>query len=184
MLLKSRDVSYCQLVCQVGTASAIVNGVNYQGNLFVRGNSYPLSQRQSAIMEMRHSYLDPEPAIACLLVEDGDRLTIWHEDRYIIKVVETTAEIVRYLDLTELVEQMRSAQGVKIETRAQSFRLPYKQCFIGREAVDWISNRLSIGRCDAVLIGQRLMDEKMLSNLSDRQPFIDGDLFYQFQLDR
>ncbi len=184
MLLKSQDVSYCQLVRQVETSSAIVSGVNYQGNLFMRGNSYPLSQRQLAIMEMRRSYLDPEPAIACLLVEEGDLLTIWYEDRYIIKVVETAAEIVRYFDLIELVEQMRSSQGVKIETRSQSFRLPFKQCFIGREAVDWMSSRLAIGRQEAVMLGQRLIEKNLLQNLSDRQPFADADLFYQFYLDR
>jgi hypothetical protein len=184
MLLKSQDISYCQLVRQVETSSAIVNGVSYQGNLFMRGNSYTLQQRQSAIMEMRRSYLDPEPAIACLLVEDGDRLTIWYEDRHILKIVETPAEIVSYFNLTELVEQMRSPQGVKIENRAQSFRFPYKRCFIGREAVDWISSRIAIGRAEAVMLGQRLMDAKLLYNLSDRQPFVDADLFYQFHLDR
>jgi Domain found in Dishevelled, Egl-10, and Pleckstrin (DEP) len=184
MLLKSQDISYCQLVRQVENLSAIVSGVSYQGNLFMRGNSYPLSQRQSAILEMRRSYLDPEPAIACLLVEDGDLLTIWYEDRYIVKSVETTAEIVSYFNLTELVEQMRSPQGVKIETRAQSFRLPYKQCFVGREAVDWISSCLSISRAEAVMLGQRLIEAKLLYNLSGRQPFVDADLFYQFHLDK
>jgi hypothetical protein len=184
MLLKSHDVSYCQLVRQVENSSAIVSGVSYQGNLFMQGNSYPLSQRQSAIIEMRRSYLDPEPAIACLLVENGNLLTIWYEDHHIIKIVENAAEIVKYYNLTELVDRMRSPQGVTIETRDRSFRLPYKQCFIGREAVDWISSRLSIGRTEAVMLGQRLMDAKLLANLSDRQPFVDADLFYQFHLDR
>ena len=101
MLLKSQDISYCQLVRQFGTTSEIVSGVNYQGNLFVRGNSYPQQQRQSAIVEMRRNYLDPEPAVACLLVEDGDLVTIWYEDRYIIKVVETTQEIVQYFNLAQ-----------------------------------------------------------------------------------
>jgi hypothetical protein len=136
MLLKSQDISYCQLVRQFGTSSEIVSGVNYQGNLFVRGNSYPLNQRQSAIMEMRRNYLDPEPAVACLLVEDGDIVTIWYEDRYIVKAVEDTQEIVKYFNLAQLVEELRSPQGVKIETRSQSFRFPFKKCLIGREAVD------------------------------------------------
>ena len=98
-------------------------------------------------MEMRRSYLDPEPAIACLLVEDGDLLTIWYEDRYIIKVVETTAEIVRYFDLAELVEQMRSPQGVKIETSLSKFSAALQTNALSvREAVDWMSSRLAIGR--------------------------------------
>jgi hypothetical protein len=184
MLLKSQDVSHCQLVRQFGNLSEIVSGVNYQGNLFVRGNSYPQQQRQVAITEMRRNYLDPEPVIACLLVEDGDIVTIWYEDRYIIKVVESPKDIVKYFDLAQLVEEMRSPQGVKIETRSQSFRLPYLRCLIGREAVDWISTRLSISRVDAVALGQRLIDDNWLQNISNKQPFADAELFYQFFMDK
>jgi hypothetical protein len=184
MLLKSQDVSYCQLVRQFGNTSEIVSGVNYQGNLFVRGNSYPQQQRQLAITEMRRSYLDPEPVIACLLVEDGDIVTIWYEDRYITKIVESTGDIVKYFDLAQLVNEMRSPQGVEIKNRSQSFRLPYLRCFIGREAIDWMTNRLSISRSDAVVLGQRLIDDSWLQNISNQQPFEDGDLFYQFFMDK
>jgi Domain found in Dishevelled, Egl-10, and Pleckstrin (DEP) len=184
MLLKSQDVSYCQLVRQFGNTSAIVSGVSYQGNLFVRGNSYPQQQRQSAITEMRRNYLDPEPAIACLLVDDGNMVTIWYEDRYITKIVENALDIVNYFDLAQLVQEMRSPQGVKIENRSQSFRLPYLRCFIGREAVDWISTRLSINRPQAVILGQRLIDDNWLKNLSNQQPFEDADIFYQFCMDK
>jgi Domain found in Dishevelled, Egl-10, and Pleckstrin (DEP) len=184
MLLKSQDVSYCQLVRQFGTTSEIVSGVNYQGNLFVRGNSYPQQQRQTAITEMRRSYLDPEPAVACLLVAEGDIVTIWYEDRYIVKVVEDENDIVTYFNLAQLVEEMRSPQGVKIENRAQSFRLPYLRCAIGREMVDWISTKLSISRSNAVKLGQRSIDENWLKNLSNKQPFEDNDLYYQFCMDK
>jgi Domain found in Dishevelled, Egl-10, and Pleckstrin (DEP) len=184
MLLKSQDVSYCQLVRQFGNTSEIVSGVNYQGNLFVRGNSYPQHQRQIAITEMRRSYLDPEPVVACLLVEDGDIVTIWYEDRYITKIVENPDEIVKYYNLAQLVEAMRSPQGVKIENRSQSFRLPYLRCFIGREGVDWISDRLTLDRGRAVTLGQRLINDNWLRNLSSQQPFEDGELFYQFCMDK
>lgn len=184
MLLKSQNVIYCQLVRQFGNTSEIVDGVNYQGNLFVRGNSYPIQQRQIAISEMRRSYLDPEPAIACLLVEDGDIVTIWYEDRYITKVVKDAGDIIKYFNLAQLVEQMRSSQGVKIEDRAQSFRLPYRRCFIGKEGVDWICNKLAIGRPQAVELGQRLIDDNWLQNLSNKQPFVDADFFYQFCMDK
>jgi Domain found in Dishevelled, Egl-10, and Pleckstrin (DEP) len=184
MLLKSQDVSYCQLVRQFGTISEIVSGVNYQGNLFARGNSYPQQQRQAAITEMRRSYLDPEPAVACLLVEDGDIVTIWYEDRYIIKIVEDANDIVTYFNLAQLVEEMRSPQGVKIENRSQSFRLPYLRCAIGKEAVDWMSAKLSISRPQSVKLGQRLIDENWLKNLSNQQPFEDNNLFYQFCMDK
>jgi hypothetical protein len=184
MLLKSQDVIYCQLVRQFGTTAEIVGGVHYQSNTFMRGNSYPAEQRQVAITEMRRNFLDPEPAIACLLVEDGDVVTIWYEDQYIIKVVETDRDIVEYSNLAQLVETMRSPHGVKIENRSQSFRLPHPRCFIGREAVDWIATNLNISRADAVLLGQRLIDEKWARNLSNKQPFEDAELFYQFALDK
>jgi Domain found in Dishevelled, Egl-10, and Pleckstrin (DEP) len=184
MLLKSQDVSYCQLVRQFGTKSEIVSGVNYQGNLFVRGNSYPRQQRQAAITEMRRTYLDPEPAIACVLVEDGDQETIWYEDRYIVKIVKDAQDIVKYFDLAQLAQEMRSPTGVSIENRSQSFRFPYLRCFIGREAVDWICLKLSISRPDAIVLGQRLIDDKWIHNLSNKQPFQDTDFFYQFCMDK
>jgi hypothetical protein len=184
MLLKSRDVSYCQLVRQFGNTSTIVSGVNYQGNLFVRGNSFPQQQRQSAITEMRRNYLDPEPAVACLLVDDGDIVTIWYEDRYITKIVENARDIVDHFNLAQLVQELRSPKGVKIEDRSQSFRFPYRRCFVGREAVDWMIKRLSIDRRDAVALGQRLIDDNWLKNISNQQPFEDADLFYQFCMDK
>ena len=184
MLLKSQDVSYCQLVRQFGTTSEIVSGVNYQGNLFVRGNSYPQQQRQSAITEMRRCYLDPEPAVACLLVEAGEVVTIWYEDRHIVKVVESPQDLIAYFNLAQLVQEMRSPHGIKIENRSQSFRLPYLRCFIGREAVDWMCNRLAINRLQSVELGRRLISDNWLINLSNQQPFEDNDLFYQFCMDK
>ncbi len=184
MLLKSQDIIYCQLVRQFGTTAEIVSGVRYQGGVFVRGNSYHAEHRQEAIIEMRRNFLDPEPAIACILVEDGDIVTIWHEDRYILKLVETEQDIVQYFNLAQLVEGMRSPHGVKIETRSQSFRLPYLRCFVGREAVDWMQTKLHISRPNAIVLGQRLIDDNWMRNLSNRQPFQDADLFYQFHLDR
>jgi Domain found in Dishevelled, Egl-10, and Pleckstrin (DEP) len=184
MLLKSQDVSYCQLVRQFGTITEIVKGVSYQGNLFVRGNSFPLQQRQVAINEMRRNYLDPEPVIACLLVEKGDVVTIWYEDQHIIKIATEAADIVKYYSLAQLVEEMRSKSGVKIEDRAQSFRFPYRRCFVGREAVDWITKRLSIDRANAVSLGVRLIDDNWLKNLSNKQSFGDDEFFYQFCMDK
>ena len=79
---------------------------------------------------------------------------------------------------------MRSPRGVKIENRSQSFRLPYLRCFVGREAVDWMSTNLSIDRDRAVTLGQRLISDNWLKNLSNQHPFEDGELFYQFWMDK
>ena len=184
MLLKTQDVTYHRLVRQFGIVSEIVSGVGYQGSLFVQGNSYPKTQRQTAITEMRRSFLDPDPAIACILVEDTDIVTIWYEDRYIIKIAETDGDVVQYYNLAQLVEAMRSAYGVKIEDRSQSFRFPHRRCFVGKEAVNWVVTNLKIDRACAIALCQRLIDEKWAKNLSNREGFQDGDLFYQFLLDK
>jgi hypothetical protein len=44
--------------------------------------------------------------------------------------------------------------------------------------------RLSIDRRDAVALGQRLIDDNWLKNISNQQPFEDADLFYQFCMDK
>jgi hypothetical protein len=158
MLLKSQAVSYCQLVRQVGTDSEIINGVIYKGNLFAQGNSYHKEHREQAITEMRRSFLDPEPAFACLLVEDGDIVTIWHEDLRIVKVVETTQDIVEYINLEQLVNVMKSSGGVEIKNRWYEAIYPHR-CFVGKAAIDWMLTKLSIGRQEAQSIGTRLIKD-------------------------
>ena len=119
-----------------------------------------------------------------LFRSDGDIVTIWHEDRYITKIATDAADIVKHFSLAQLVEEMRSTSGVKIEDRARSFRFPYHRCFIGREGVDWITKRLSIDRPHAVALGVKLIDDNWLKNLSNKQSFGDNELFYQFCMDK
>lgn len=184
MLLTSADVTYCQLIRQVGAMQEVVSGVKYNGSLFVRGNSYSPRQRNFAIGEIRRQYLDKEPAIACLLVESEDSLIAWYEDSSIVKEFGAKQNIVADIDLPELVEKMKSPQGVKIENRSQSFRLPHLRCFIGREGVDWMSKNLAIDRTQAVELGQRLIAAQLMTNLSNKKPFEDGDFHYQFFMDK
>jgi hypothetical protein len=202
MLLKSQEVSYCQLVRQVGTDSEIINGVRYKGNLFAQGNSYNKYQRDIAIHEMRRCFLDPEPPTACLLVEDGDIVTIWYEDRNMIKVVETTQDIVQYINLEQLAYWMRSDDGVELEKRWYNL-LGSHQYFLGHNAISWMLSKLPINREEAKAIGQRLLDggwikqlpihhqnaksigkrlidEGLSGDLGKKDSFLDGNILYYF----
>jgi hypothetical protein len=202
MLLKSQAVSYCQLVRQVGTDSEIINGVIYKGNLFAQGNSYQKEHRDLAISEMRRCFLDPEPPTACLLVEDGDIVTIWHEDTKIIKIVETTQDIVEYLNLEQLVDAMKSPMGIEIKNRWYDSLSPHR-CFVAKTAIDWMLTKLPIDRQeaqligkrliqagwikqspiyqqDAKLIGQRLIDRGWNNCLISADVFEDGEILYDF----
>ena len=184
MLLKSEDITYCQLVRQTGSRQEIVTGVKYGSTLFIRGNSYSPHQLSFAVGELRRKYLDQEPAIACILVESEDSLIAWHEDPTIMKEVKEEHNTIIEIVLPELVEQMKSPKGVKIQNRSQSFRLPHLRCFIGREAVDWMCKNLAIDRAQGVELGQRLIAAKLMTNLSNKQPFEDCDFHYQFFMDK
>jgi Domain found in Dishevelled, Egl-10, and Pleckstrin (DEP) len=164
MLLKSQAVSYCQLVRQVGTDSEIINGVIYKGNLFAQGNSYHKDHREQAITEMRRCFLDPEPPIACLLVEDGEIVTIWHEDLRIVKIVETTQDIVTYINLEQLIDVMKSPAGVEVKNRWYEAMYPHR-CFVGKIAIDWMLTKLPIDREEAKLIGNRLIQDGWIEQL-------------------
>jgi hypothetical protein len=181
MLLTPDAVSYCQIVRQRDNNTEIVPGVKYHSNLFVAGNSYPAYQKDIAISEMRRRFLDPEPPIACILVEGTQELTIWHEDRQIIKIVENNLDIIKYTNLVNLVNLMKSPQGVELKDRMLSFRpRVYRQSFVGKEAVDWWVTTLKLSRAESVSLGQRAIDEGKVVNAIDGGGFKDKDVLYQF----
>ena len=56
----------------------------------------------------------------------------------------------------------------------------YPNCFVGNEAVSWLSDRLKISREEAIEVGQRLIDENWIHHVTHEQPFQDGNFFYRF----
>jgi hypothetical protein len=182
MLLSSDAVTYCQIVRHRGEDTEVIPGVAYHGNLFVRGHSFPKTQKDIAIAEMRSKYLDPEPPIACLLIELPESVTIWHEDRQVIRAVSSTEDIVKYTNIPDLVKAMQSHPGgLTLKDRAMSFRLrTYRQCFIGKEGVNWLVTHLTLSRPESVVLGQRAIDSGWMVNALEGKTFGDDDGFYQF----
>lgn len=72
--------------------------------------------------------------------------------------------------------------GLSISTRYWNY-LRYKNCFVGSEAVEWIVNKFSFSRADAILVGQRLMDAGIIQHVTHSEPFSDANYFYRFQED-
>jgi hypothetical protein len=180
MLLTQNAVSYCQIVRKRDNTTEIIAGVKYHNNTFVGGKSYPKHQKDLAIGEMRRSFLDPEPPIACILVESDRDFKIWHEDPQIIKLVEGNLDIIKYTNLDDLLTVLMSDRGVEIKDRMLSFRPKvYKQSFVGKEAVNWIVNTLKLSREEAVALGQRAIDEGKIVNAIDGSGFKDKDALYQ-----
>ena len=83
------------------------------------------------------------------------------------------------VDPEELVAEMRGVVGVETRDRMHTL-LRYPQCFVGSEAVEWLSEHLQISRRSAVRVGQRLVALGYIHHVADEHDFADGHLFYRF----
>ncbi|MBM4269119.1 MAG: mechanosensitive ion channel [Deltaproteobacteria bacterium] len=81
--------------------------------------------------------------------------------------------------LEALAERIRSDDGVEICDRRHLLTV-YRDCFVGREAVDWLATNLRLSRDEAVELGQRLVDKGFVHHVLGEHGFEDGRLFYQF----
>lgn len=76
-------------------------------------------------------------------------------------------------------DQAKVPGGLDVRDRRWRLRL-YPQCFVGREAVDWIVQREGISRAKAVRMGRRLVALGLMAHVAAEHDFEDADLFYVF----
>lgn len=81
--------------------------------------------------------------------------------------------------INTLTTRMRSPDGVAVIDRRHLLTV-YRNCFIGREAVDWMTRALRLTRNEAVDLGQLLMDRGLIRHVLDEHGFMDGNFFYRF----
>jgi small-conductance mechanosensitive channel len=84
--------------------------------------------------------------------------------------------------LQTVIGRMRSPEGLAIADR-RHLLARYPQCFVGREAVDWMTRVLGLSRREAVELGQLLVDRGIVHHVLDEHGFVDGNLFYRFRAD-
>lgn len=83
----------------------------------------------------------------------------------------------------QLWNAMRTPGGLDIRDRMYRLRT-YPQCFVGREAVDWMVQHYRVSRDDAVRMGQRLSALGLLSHVLQEHDFEDAELFYELATPR
>jgi len=83
------------------------------------------------------------------------------------------------VELDVVLARMRGEDGVEVADRRHLFTV-YRRCFVGRDAVSWLSERLDLSRADAVRLGERLAERGDIRHVVDEQPFRDGSFFYRF----
>lgn len=82
----------------------------------------------------------------------------------------------------DLVNQMRASGGLDIKNR--TYRLQnYPLCFVGKEAVEWMRSKYSISTPEAIKLGQKLIDEKIIHHVADDHEFKNAELFFRFYID-
>lgn len=176
LIVDAPQVTYCLITHRVKKTHIQQPGLDYQGKLYLQDATYPAQARESAIHQARQKLLE-DPDQILLLVNEGDRFSLWHHVKRAQKVSSVFA-----VDLKQLVAAMRQPGGVEVKNRP--FRLKtYPHCFVGSEAVDWLVAYLRVSRGDSVRVGQRLLTENWIHHVVDEQAFQDDYFFYRFRAD-
>ncbi|HVO26148.1 MAG TPA: mechanosensitive ion channel domain-containing protein [Candidatus Margulisiibacteriota bacterium] len=81
-----------------------------------------------------------------------------------------------------LIARMRAPDGVPITDRRHLLTV-YPKCFVGREAVDWLTHTVGLTREEATMVGQLAMDRGAFHHVLDEHGFKDGNFFYRFRED-
>ena len=85
-------------------------------------------------------------------------------------------------EIDTLVTRMRGPEGVSVVDRRHLLTV-YLRCFVGREAVDWLTRTEGLTRAEAVAVGQLLVDRGIAHHVLDEHGFKDGGFFYRFRGD-
>jgi hypothetical protein len=81
----------------------------------------------------------------------------------------------------ELVSICKEIQHTSQLVKSHSYHLiNYKNSFVGRELVDWLVNRKSMTREDAILLGKDLLRRHFIHHVTYEHDFEDEYLFYRF----
>jgi Domain found in Dishevelled, Egl-10, and Pleckstrin (DEP) len=90
----------------------------------------------------------------------------------------TASSVVDRIPLGKMLQAMQQADGVSVKDR-DYHGTSYPQCFVGSEAVDWLSKHLKIRRHEAEIALNRLHAFGMIAHVHKAHPVIDGLYFYR-----
>jgi Domain found in Dishevelled, Egl-10, and Pleckstrin (DEP) len=184
LLLKENQVQFQDVINPDSEQPTPVIGISYQNKLFKHLKSFSKDKLESAQQLTRQLSLDP--TVVCLMLEEADKYTIWCQDSklksYDASQDDRANNRISEIDLKELVREMRDIGGIKIKDRRYRLTV-YPRCMIGSEATTWLVRKFFISEAEAVKLGQRLIDVKLLHHVTDSHPFEDGFFFYRFYWD-
>ncbi|MGK7948693.1 MAG: pleckstrin/ G-protein interacting- domain protein [Xenococcaceae cyanobacterium] len=182
-IIDNEQICYCNVIFQNNDRATNLPGVFYQNKLFCKNKFFFKEQRKEALQYGKQKFLEGRGKITYLLTEDSLGLTIWTENSKLqLSKRQTFLDIVHTFNLKDVVARMRNVGGVSIKDRRYRLLL-YPKCFVGSEAVEWMSLNLHLSQEQAVRLGQRLIDERFIHHVTDEHPFINSFFFYRFYRD-
>ena len=178
LILDADKVNFCRVFIDEANVLETMPGVSYQDRIFTLDYSFPMAAHEDAVRHYQQVAANmPEEAMA-IIVKEKKQLSIWKEN--------SLAQIVSYpledIDLARLVSILRNEKGIEISDRRHNLTL-YERCFVGSEAVQWFATQFNYSQQDAVLLGQRLIDEQWIHHVTHAHQFEDAYLFYRFFID-
>jgi small-conductance mechanosensitive channel len=83
------------------------------------------------------------------------------------------------IEIGNVIDGLHGEDGIEVADRRHLFAR-YRQCFVGRDAVDWMVRNLDLTRGEATDLGQVLVERGLIHHVLDEHGFKDGYFFYQF----
>jgi hypothetical protein len=156
-------------------------GIVYQNKLFKKLKSFPKDRFERAQHYLRE--LSSNRDTIYLMTQGAEKYIIWCEDARLQAYDASQSDAwISKIDLKNLVREMRDIGGIKIQDRRYRLMV-YPRCFVGSEATAWLVHRFQISTAEAVKLGQRLIDAKLMHHVTDDHDFKDGYFFYRFYWD-
>ena len=191
-ILTKEDIEYCVGTRKSGGGENSVSGLIYNNKFFIKAKHYDISEIDEAIKDCRENFLDnQETQLPTLVIKEPESISIWVQNNsYQVQNYSSTlktsssakSKASNSFSLEKLADKMRNSEHLTIKTRRYKLKL-YHHCFVGSEAVDWLSANLKISREKAVKLGKQLIKAKIIHHVKNEHDFEDNEFFYRFYQD-
>ncbi len=183
IILTSEQVQYCNLIDQTEEKEEYFPGISYQDKLYGKVAFFHFNRKSQALEFCRNQFFRHQEKYSYVLIQDNVGFTVWKENsRVTTSNGPQKVDILEQIDFQELVSQMRGNRGVSIKNRDYNLKF-YPKTFIGKEAVSWFKKNLSLSKEEAIGLGQRLIDKRIVHHVLDKHEFKNEFLFYRFYCD-
>ena len=183
IILTSEQVNYCNVVKQAQNTKKYLPGISYREKLYIKDAYFALEDKAKALEFCRNKFLETKQKFAYIIIEDSLGYVVWKKENEVeISHKILIHDLVEDIDINELVSKMRNLGGITIKDRTHSLK-KYPKSFVGSEVVTWFQEKLELSLDEAIRLGQKLIDKKIIHHVVDQHQFENEFLFYRFYWD-